>query len=89
MRGGVGQACENSILRYVESSQGVTEIKQVSTCSIQVCQGSMGINAWNAFVLRVEHPYIVGKLEKSLGEPTFHAEKTACYRLQQQTKVHV
>ena len=51
----------------------------------------MGISAWNTFVLRVEHPYIVRKLEKSLdmGEPTFHAEKTACYRLQQQTKVHV
>ena len=32
-------------------------------------------------VLRVEHPYIVRKSEKSLdmGEPTFHAEKTACY----------
>ena len=47
----------------------------------------MGTNAWNTFVLRVEHPYIVGKLEKSLdiSEPTFHAEKTACYRLQQQT----
>ena len=24
-----------------------------------------------------------------MGEPTFHAEKTACYQLQQQTKVHV
>ena len=50
----------------------------------------MGINAWNTFVCRVEHPYIVRKSEKSLdmGEPTFHAEKTACYRLQQQTKVH-
>ena len=47
---------------------------QVSTCSIQVCQG---INAWNTFVLRVEHPYIVRKSEKSLdkGEPTFHAKK--------------
>ena len=51
----------------------------------------MGINAWNTFVLRVEHPYIVRKLEKSLdmGELTFHAKKTACYRLQQQTKVDV
>ena len=40
-------------------------------------------------IQRVEHPYIVRKLEKSLdiGEPTFHAEKTARY--QQQTKVHV
>ena len=53
--------------------------------------GSVGINAWNTFVLRVEHLYIVRKLEKFLdmGEPTFHAKKTACYRLQQQTKVHV
>ena len=43
----------------------------------------MGFNAWNA--------YIVGKSEKSLdtGKPTFHTEKTACYQLQQQTKVHV
>ena len=38
----------------------------------------------------VEHPYIVWKSEKPLdmGEPTFHAEKTAGYWLQQQTKVH-
>ena len=48
-------------------------------------------NASNTFVLRVEHPYIVRKSEKSLdmGELTFHAEKTACCRLQQETKVHV
>ena len=70
----------HSILRYAESSQGFTEIKQVSARSIQVCWGSMGFNAWNTFVLRVEHPYIVRKLEKFLdmGELTFHAEKTAC-----------
>ena len=39
----------------------------------------MGFNAWNTFVLRVEHPYIVRKSEKSLdmGELTVHAEKTA------------
>ena len=51
----------------------------------------MGINAWNTFVLRVKHPYNVGKSEKSLemGELTSHAEKTACYQLQQQTEVHV
>ena len=54
----------------------------------------MGINAWNTFVLKVEHPYIVRKSEKSLniqhvGEITFHGEKTACYQSQQQTKVHV
>ena len=49
----------------------------------------MGINAWNTFVCRVEHPYIVRKSKKSLdmGKPTFHAEKTACYLLQQQNKV--
>ena len=37
----------------------------------------MGISAWNTFVLRVEHPYIVRKLENILdmGEPNFHAEK--------------
>ena len=75
-----GQALENhvtklcSILRYAESSQGFTEIKQVSAHSIQVCRGSL--NAWNAFVLRVEHPYIVRKLEETMniGEPTFHAK---------------
>ena len=69
----------HSILRYAESSRGFTEIKQVSACSIQVCRGSMGFNAWNTFVLRVEHPYIVRKSEKFLdmGELTFYAEKTA------------
>ena len=81
----------HSILRYAESSRGFTQIKQVSARSIEVCRGSMGFNAWNTFVLRVEHPYIVRKSEKSLdmGELTFHAEKTACCRLQQETKVHV
>ena len=50
----------------------------------------MRFNAWNLFVVRVEHPYTVRKLEKSLdmGEPFFHCEKTACYRLQQQTEVY-
>ena len=40
---------------------------------------------------RLEHPY-VAKLEKPLdiGELTLRAEKTACYRSQQQTtKVHI
>ena len=50
----------HSILRYTKSSGGFTEIKQVSAHSIHVCRGSMGISAWDAFVLRVEHPYIVG-----------------------------
>ena len=69
----------HSILRYAESSQGFTEIKQVSTRSIKVW-GSVGFNACNTFVLRVEHPFIVRKSEKSLdmGELTFHTEKTAC-----------
>ena len=74
--GWIGQALRITI----QSSQG---FKQVSTRSIQV---RWGINAWNTFVLRVEHPYIVRKLEKSLdmGEPTFHAEKlhpnqSACF----------
>ena len=34
------------------------EIKQVNACSIQVCHGSVEINAWKTFVLRVEHPYL-------------------------------
>ena len=85
---GVGQAHMkklHSILRYAESSRGFREIKQVSAHTIQFCQGSVGINAYNTFVLRVEHPYIIRKLEKSLdmGELTFHAKKTACCRLQQ------
>ena len=69
--------------------KGFIETKQVSTRSKQVYGGSTGINAWNTFALRVEYPYIVRKLEESLdmSEPTFHAEKTACYQLQQQTKV--
>ena len=51
---------------FVESLRGFTEIKQVSVRNIQDCQGSMGFNASNTFVLRVEHPYIVRKSEKSL-----------------------
>ena len=92
--GEVGQAPRimwHSILRHAESSQGFTEIKQVSGRSIQVCWGINGDQCLEHFVLKLKHPYIVGKSEKSLdiGEPTFHAEKTACYRLHQQTKVHV
>ena len=45
-----------SILRYAESLRQFTEIKQVSTCTIQAL---LGFNAWNTFVLRVEHLYIV------------------------------
>ena len=91
---GVGQPLRmtwTSILRYAESSRGFTEIKQVRARSIQGCRGSMGFNAWNTFLQRVEHPYIVTKLDKFLdmGELTFHAEKTACWRLQQETEVHV
>ena len=48
----------HSMLRYAERSRGFTEIKQVNARNIQVCRGSMGFNAWNTFVLRVEHPYI-------------------------------
>ena len=50
---------------------------------------SMEIDAWNTF--KIEHPYIVRKSKKNpwILEPTFHAEETACYRLEQQTKVHV
>ena len=48
-------------------------------------------HAWKTFVLTVEHPYIVRKLEKSLnmGELTLHTMKIPCYRLWQHTKVHV
>ena len=56
----------NSILKYAESPQEFTDIKQVSARSIQVCRGSTGFTAWNTFVLRVEHSYIVRKLEKFL-----------------------
>ena len=38
-------------------------IKQVNPHSIQVHWGLMGFDAWNTFVPRVEHPYIVGKSE--------------------------
>ena len=47
----------------------------------------MGINAWNTFDLRVEHPYIARKSD--MVEFTSHAQKTACYQLQHQTKVHI
>ena len=66
----------------MESSQGFTEIKQALIAS-KFARGPMGINAWNTFVLRVEHLYIVRISEKSLDmdDPTFHAEKTACDQL--------
>ena len=59
---------------------GFTKIKEVSTRN-QFAEGSMEINASNTFILRVEYHYIVRKSEISLDmdEPTFHAEKTACY----------
>ena len=36
------------------------------------------------------HPYIARKSDESLdmSEFTFHADKSVCYQLQQQTKVH-
>ena len=64
-----------------ESSRGFTEIKQVSTRSIQVCRVQQGSMFGTLFVLRVE--------PLDMGELTFHAEKTACCRLQQETKVHI
>ena len=41
----------------------------------------MEIDAWNPF--KIERPYIVRKSKKNpwILEPTFHAKKTACYRL--------
>ena len=70
----------HSILRYVESSQEFIEIKQVLIAS-KFARGSMMVNAWNTFILKVEHLYTVGESVKSLDmdEPTLHAEKTACY----------
>ena len=59
--GGIGRTSSknhmkkvHSILRYVESSWGFIEIKQVSACNTQVCQGinTVGINAWSTLVLR-------------------------------------
>ena len=45
----------------------------------------MGINAWNAFVLRVEHPYIV---RKSIWvSPPSMARKLHVADCRQQTKV--
>ena len=68
---------------------GFTNIKQVSIRKHPV----LPRDQWGSMLatLRVEHRYIVRKSEISLdmGEPTFHAKKTACYRLQQQTEVHV
>ena len=47
----------------------------------------MGINAWNAFVLRVEHPYIV---RKSIWDsPPSMARKLHVADYSQQTKVDV
>ena len=36
----------------------------------------MGINAWNTFVLKIEHPYMVRKFKKFLdmGELTMHGK---------------
>ena len=63
------------------------DLQKLNAHSIQVWRGLMGINAWNTFVLKVESLHCQKSLDMS--EPTFHAEKTACYQLQQQTKVHV
>ena len=55
--GGASSSSKNhlhSILRYAESSWGFTEIKFIES---KFAGGPMGINAWNTFVLRVEHPY--------------------------------
>ena len=63
------------------------DLQKLNAHSIQVWRGLMGINAWNTFVLKVESLHCQKSLD--MGEPTFHAETTACYQLQQQTKVHV
>ena len=52
------------------------EIQRLNKCAL-VASKFAGFNAWNTFVLNVEHPYIVRKSKKSLdmGELTFHAKK--------------
>ena len=52
----------DSILRYAESLQGFTEIKSTHSWHPRLPGEQLRINAWSTFVLRVEHPYIVGKL---------------------------
>ena len=65
---GVGQAL--IIMRKNSIPCGFTEAKQVSTRSIQVLLGLMGIIAWNTFVLRVEHPYLhCQKVGETPGSP--------------------
>ena len=57
----------SSILRYAENSQQFTAVKQVSTCSIQVCWGTNGDQCLEHFVLRVKHPYIFREVGEILG----------------------
>ena len=69
-----------SILRYAESSRWFTEIKQVSTRSIQVCW----VQCLEIFCSLGRTSLHCWKVEEILWP-----KKTACYWLQQQTKVHV
>ena len=67
-------------------------IKQVSVhIASKFARGSTGINAWNAFSLRVEYPYIVRKSKKppDMGEPTFNAKKLHVTDCTSKPKVHV
>ena len=65
----------NFILRFAESSRGLQRLNK----SVLVACKFAGGSVLGTLVLRIERPYIVGKSKKSLdmGEPTFHAEKTA------------
>ena len=69
----------HSILIGTKVHLGFTEIKQAikqSLIASKFSRGSMGINAWNTFVLKIEHPYMVRKFKKFLdmGELTTHGK---------------
>ena len=59
----------HSILIGTKVHLGFTEIKQAikqSLIASKFPRESMGINAWNTFVLKIEHPYMVRKFKKFL-----------------------
>ena len=69
----------HSILIGTKVHLGFTEIKQAIEqllIASKFSRGSMGINAWNTFVLKIEHPYMVRKFKKFLdmGELTMHGK---------------
>ena len=77
-------------MRKVHSN--LQRLKQLSTRSIAGVQwGSMGFNAWNTFFKGRTLKVQCQKVRKifDMGELTFHAKKTACCQLQQETKIDV